>query len=82
MGDAVHRWSGWPGAWCLDCGADDANEICIATDGVILECLGGHCMCPDVEEHGGLKSCPEHHNEPCPEPGSNRHNPYSRNAPG
>jgi hypothetical protein len=21
-----HRWSGWPGAWCLDCGAEDANE--------------------------------------------------------
>ena len=21
-----HRWSGWPGACCLDCGAEDAME--------------------------------------------------------
>ena len=25
-----HRWSGWPGAMCLDCGSDDAVELCIA----------------------------------------------------
>lgn len=24
-----HRWSGWPGAWCLDCGAEDLIEIAI-----------------------------------------------------
>lgn len=28
-----HRWSGWPGAWCLDCGCEDANEIALA-DGI------------------------------------------------
>ena len=33
--DHQHRWSGWPGAWCLDCGAEDPNELC----------LGG-CRCP------------------------------------
>jgi hypothetical protein len=27
-----HRWSGWPGAWCLDCGTEDANEIALADD--------------------------------------------------
>mgnify|MGYP001590776210 FL=1 len=34
-----HRWSGWPGAWCLDCGVKDANEIALAdglTDDVTL----------------------------------------------
>ena len=25
-----HRWSGWPGAWCQDCGAEDARELCLA----------------------------------------------------
>lgn len=26
-----HRWSGWPGAYCLDCFADDDMEFCIGT---------------------------------------------------
>jgi len=25
-----HRWSGWPGAWCLDCGCDCAAELELA----------------------------------------------------
>lgn len=25
-----HRYSGWPGAWCLDCGQDDPFEKAIA----------------------------------------------------
>lgn len=25
-----HRWSGWPGAWCLDCGMEDPMEIALA----------------------------------------------------
>ncbi len=27
-----HRWSGWPGAVCLDCLEDDPSEICLADD--------------------------------------------------
>lgn len=23
-----HNYSGWPGAFCLDCGAEDPREIC------------------------------------------------------
>lgn len=23
-----HRWSGWPGAYCMDCGAEDKREYC------------------------------------------------------
>lgn len=55
---AYHRWSGWPGAWCLDCGAEDANEAAIA---------GG--ADPDTLDD---------QNAPCPEPGSRRHDPYSK----
>jgi len=22
-----HRWSGWPGAFCLDCGQEDPDEL-------------------------------------------------------
>ena len=29
-----HRWSGWPGAWCLDCGAEDPREMLLAGIGV------------------------------------------------
>lgn len=24
-----HRWSGWPGAWCLDCGDPDPMELAL-----------------------------------------------------
>ncbi len=30
-----HRWSGWPGAYCQDCGIEDKNEACI---GCVCEC--------------------------------------------
>ena len=30
-----HRWSGWPGAWCLNCGIEDPSEIGLA-DGVLV----------------------------------------------
>jgi len=37
-GEAVgeHWWSGWPGAFCLKCGDQDVNELC----------LGDACGCP------------------------------------
>lgn len=28
----AHRFSGWPGAYCLDCGSEDPYEIAIADD--------------------------------------------------
>ena len=34
-----HRWSGWPGAYCLLCGAADLNELCLAN------C---RCVCHDA----------------------------------
>jgi hypothetical protein len=66
-----HRWSGWPGAWCLDCGIEDPHEIALA-DGNYIEVedttspLGFHFEFPNVKI------------EPCPCPGSNNHNPYNR----
>lgn len=57
-----HRWSGWPGAWCLDCGQD--------------------CKLEFLEENGGdYKSDAEelkHLTDECPEPGSQRHDPYAK----
>lgn len=74
-----HRWSGWPGAWCLDCGIEDPNEVCIAThdDGLICEC--GQYMCGLVGQAGHkLNNCTEHVVGPCPEPGSRNHDPYTK----
>jgi hypothetical protein len=55
-----HRWSGWPGAWCLDCGCEDPREIALANG---------------LQDDDGLVRV-----DPalmaCPEPGSNRFNPY------
>jgi hypothetical protein len=72
-----HRWSGWPGAWCLDCGCDDPRELALA-DGNwdVLGDGDGIVFPPEVEAQiaAGMD---------CPEPGSNRHNPYQpggRNA--
>ncbi len=53
-----HRWSGWPGAWCLDCGQEDKREL---------------------EDAGFSKEQLDeltHLTEECPEPNSDRHNPY------
>jgi hypothetical protein len=70
---AEHRFSGWPGAWCLDCGAEDVTEYCIAAHDEAFDA-------PVTEEnpYGMRAHC---FNPPCPEPGSNRHNPYGRTPP-
>jgi len=73
-----HRWSGWPGAWCFDCGSEDKTEICLADHDIILYCQNGHWLpeCPEGCPSIPIQ-CQEHINQECPEPGSNRHNPYS-----
>jgi hypothetical protein len=60
-----HRWSGWPGAMCLDCGVEDMQEVCMA------ECWKGPT--PNAPH----RKCPDHINGPCPEPGSRRCDPYA-----
>jgi hypothetical protein len=69
-----HRWSGYPGCWCLDCGAPDLTEQCI---GEHPEAFAGPVT--DDNPYGYVRHCV---NPPCPEPGSNRHNPYGRQREG
>ena len=64
-----HRWSGWPGAWCLDCGVEDAAEMCRA---------GHHrpkeyqvSTPPDFELTDHVCK-----NDPCSQPNSGAHDPY------
>ena len=63
---APHRWSGWPGAWCLDCGAEDRTEAALA-DGAF-----------DIDENDLPVLHAGYENGPCLEPGSKRHDPYAR----
>lgn len=45
-----HRWSGWPGAWCLDCGREDPTELCAIEheeDCSRPECNPGKCSEPN-----------------------------------
>ena len=53
-----HRWSGWPGAWCLDCGVPDPFEEAMA-----------HGCADEID--GVWVMCHEHKNEPCKFPGQN-----------
>lgn len=69
--NSSHRWSGWPGALCLDCGVEDSNEACLA---------GNHRdLRYQKQLHGEERRLLGDHvcqNDPCLEPGSNRYNPY------
>lgn len=52
----AHRWSGWPGAFCLDCGCEDPHEIALA-DGNFIEVpddseMGFHFEFPNVRVTG------------------------------
>lgn len=69
MSNSPHRWSGWPGAWCLDCGADDPHEIGLA-DGRI-DTDGEKVWFSSPEAEAEIKAAMI-----CPEPGSKRHDPY------
>ena len=64
---AEHRWSGWPGAWCLDCGTEDRSEIALANGAF------------DISDDGETITIhADYENGECPEPGSNRNNPYTK----
>jgi hypothetical protein len=47
-----HRWSGWPGAFCLDCGIDDPIEEALAVGDCIEVAddseMGFHFEFPNV----------------------------------
>lgn len=63
----THRWSGWPGAWCLDCGADDPMELALADDQWDFE--KNDFASPEAREKYSVKECAE--------PNSKRHDPYA-----
>ena len=76
-GDMSHRWSGWPGAWCLDCGQLDPLELALSCPKCSVSSGPG-----DIDpSYDAL--CGEHAAmvRGCPEPGSDRHNPYARERP-
>lgn len=61
-----HRWSGWPGAWCLDCGKPDPREIALA-DGQFEW---------DEDDMPAAKIDPK--DMICEEPNSKRCDPYAK----
>ena len=50
-----HRWSGWPGAWCLDCGREDPTEWCAIEHDyetcTLPECDPGKCPTPNSHNY-------------------------------
>jgi len=70
-----HRWSGWPGAWCLDCGCADPYEQAMADNKLRL---------PDDLDSGRPVIWDDEREEitviglmVCWEPGSMRFDPYA-----
>lgn len=68
----THRWSGWPGAWCFDCGISDPVELA--------------CADPNFDPEQGIwvtgSEVPvEYVYAACTEPGSGRNNPYTGGKP-
>lgn len=57
-----HRWSGWPGAICLDFFQEDQFEQCIADYNVSITCVEGHIQC---ELGHATQVCDVHVNGPC-----------------
>lgn len=81
-----HRWSGWPGAWCLDCGIADPAEECLAHGKLDYICVlcheswpQGTCIETKADHQVEQTYCPEHEeaiNSWCQEPFSRRYDPY------
>lgn len=69
---AEHRWSGWPGAYCLDCGAKDPREIAMADGSIYFDCnRGEECTCPTANQwlrcpHFGTRYTKEPPSLECP----------------
>ena len=58
----LHRWSGWPGAFCLRCGAEDPREVCLGDNfEFALLCVCGQYVCrAAVSDEHHLVLCPHH----------------------
>lgn len=68
-----HRWSGWPGAWCLDCGVEDPVESALGCPNCDLRCFDGDTASDEMcTEHKAYAQAVKN----CPEPNSHRFDPY------
>jgi len=58
-----HRWSGWPGAWCLDCGKEDSGELCAIEHDfetcTLPECAPSECSKPNSHEYDPYYNWPD-----------------------
>ena len=72
-----HNWSGWPGAWCLDCGIEDPQERALALN--YLDPFTGTWDTSIPEAKKLLEYSIA--NKDCSEPYSNKHNPYKMDKP-
>ncbi len=66
LSGASHRWSGWPGAWCLDCGCEDPREAALAFGDWAEDADGNPIVKVTAEQMT------------CLEPGSERFDPYRK----
>ena len=69
-----HHWSGWPGAYCLDCGRGDAWEWAIAMGAYdVIEkkfypCFEENMTAGQVQEYvEKMRQCPIDFNADCPQ---------------
>jgi hypothetical protein len=46
-----HNWSGWPGAYCLDCGVEHASENALALDWVDVDENGETWKSPTLRQY-------------------------------
>jgi hypothetical protein len=54
-----HRWSGWPGAFCLDCFQEDLTEICATSHAhADLDPERGICVVPCAAKQGPCVALP------------------------
>jgi hypothetical protein len=61
-----HRWSGWPGAYCLDCGAGDPGEDALAHGCDDPRCVEDNELYCMVEGHTVIwKDCGDHKETEC-----------------
>ena len=50
-GSLDHRWSGWPGAWCLDCGVSNPAELELAGRHDLVKDIPKDCQEPNSQRH-------------------------------
>jgi hypothetical protein len=55
-----HRWSGWPGAWCLDCGIADPFEECIGSCDIPCDSNGMPIIGQCKIHAAGAPQCPSY----------------------